>query len=125
MRQEKKEQPKAPQQIRCGNGDDGCGQALTIIKYHKDTQQIEAANYNPAAHLCLPCCNKLAYDWGISFEDVDFLMVAKQAARAGKMGKPGSKEEVLAILDRLGIKRKARKSWTHVPAEAAVPAGDR
>jgi hypothetical protein len=118
-------EPAKPQMIRCGNSDDGCGRECKIIKFNKEAQMIEAENWNPAAHLCLPCCNKLAYDWGISFEDVDFLMVAKHNARAGKMGKPGTKEEVLAILDRAGIKRKARPSWTQAPANAAIPTGDR
>jgi hypothetical protein len=121
----KREEPKGPKQIRCGNGEDGCGRLCNILKVHKESQQIEAENWNPAAHLCLPCCNKLAYDWQISFEDVDFLMTAKQNARAGKMGKSGSKEEVLAILERFGIKRKLRPSWTQAPAPAAVPVGDR
>lgn len=119
----KKTEPTGPQQIRCGNGDDGCGRALTVIRSHKETQQVEAENYNPAAHLCLPCCNKLAYDWQISFEDVDFLMVAKHNARAGKMGQPGSREEVLAILDKAGVKRKPRPTYHQQPV--AVPVGDR
>jgi hypothetical protein len=120
----KREEPAGPQMIRCGNQDDGCGRECRIIKVHKDTKQIEAENWNPAAHLCLPCCNKLAYDWQISFEDVDFLMTAKHNAKAGKMGKPGTKEEVLALLEKLGVKRKPRQSWTQVPP-AAVPVGDR
>jgi hypothetical protein len=116
----KREEPKGPQMIRCGNEGDGCGVQMRIIRFHKDTQQIEAENYNPAAHLC---CNKLAYDWQISFEDVDFLMTAKQNARAGKMGEPGSKEEIYELLARMGVKRKPRPSYVQQPA--AVPVGDR
>lgn len=119
----KQEEAKGPQMIRCGYGDEGCGTLHRVIKVHKESQQVEAENYHPGVRLCLPCCNKLAYDWGIAFVDVDFLMVAKQAARAGKMGEEGTREEVLAILDQAGVKRKERKSWTQAPD--AVPVGDR
>lgn len=120
----KQTEPTGPQKIRCGNGDDGCGRELTVIRTHPETQMVEAENYNPAAHLCLPCCNKIAFDWGVSFEDVDYVMVAKHNARAGKMGQPGTKEEVIAILDKAGIKRKPRPNYQRPPV-AAVPVGDR
>jgi hypothetical protein len=118
------QEAKGPQQIRCGNGDDGCGRECRIIKVHKGSQQVEAENWNPAAHLCLPCCNKLAYDWHISFEDVDILLVAKHNAKAGKMGKPGTKEEVMAILERAGVKFTARQPANYY-RPSAVPVGDR
>ncbi len=116
--------PQKRQQVRCWNGFDGCGRMLDIIKVHKDTQQIEAENFHPGARLCLPCCNKLAYDWKISFEDVDMLGTAKQSAKAGKMGAEGTKEEINAILTRLGVKRTTRQSWTRA-ADSVVPTGDR
>ena len=108
--------------VRCGNGVDGCGGEFRVKKTNQ-AGQVEAENYNPACRLCLPCCNKLAYDWQISFEDVDFLMTAKHNARAGKMGEPGTKEEVYELLARMGVKRKARPDYTRPPP--SVPVGDR
>lgn len=125
MKHQAKQQEEKRAQIRCWNGIDGCGQLLDIVKVHKDTQQIEAKNFHPGVRLCLPCCNKLAYDWKIPFDDVDMVAVAKHNARAGKCGVEPTKDEVWAILRKLGVKAiQKRPEWSPRPT-TDIPVGDR
>lgn len=103
------DEKKDTQYVGCGNGFFGCGKQCRITKWHKATQTFEAENYNPPVRLCIGCCNHAAYTWGIDFGDLGFLMTAIQNARAGKMGEDGTKQEVYALLEKMGIDFRARK----------------
>jgi hypothetical protein len=103
---------------------------MPIIRFNKDAHKIEAENFNPAVNLCLPCSNKIAFEWKVGFEDLDYLMVSIQTAKAGKCGVPPTKEEVWNYLEKLGVRRIESRDFRPAKldrpiADSAVPVGDR
>lgn len=119
---------KPVQYIGCGNGHFHCGRQCKIVGWDKEAESIIAEGWNPKVRLCMGCCNAIAYRWGIAFEDLDFLMTAIQAAKAGKCGIKPTRDEVWVILEKHGVKR-ARKAvqggWLPTEAAHALPTGDR
>lgn len=80
---------KQSQMRQCGNLSFGCGQAIAPI------------DFNFKVHLCRNCSTRAREAWGILLEDLDYLMVAIQTAKAGKMGIQPSRDEVMIYFRKL------------------------
>jgi hypothetical protein len=122
------EDSKAVRVIACGNGHFGCGKTCRILQVDPVTKSVAAAEgYHAGVRLCLGCANSAAYNWQISFDDLDMLMTALQNARAGKCGVTPTRDEVWAILHRLSVKpvRKPTGVEWSPTKPAALPVGDR
>lgn len=95
---------EAGQKIICGNGHFGCAKGCRIIGFDENSLAVIAENWNPHVHLCVGCSNSAAYNWGIAFEDLGFLMTALQCARAGKGFQKPTREEVWKLLRDMNVK---------------------
>ena len=120
---------KVVRMVGCGNSHAGfgCGKHCRILETDKISGAVTAAEgYHSGVKLCLGCANAAAYNWGIPVDDLDFLMVAKIRAQAGKCGVPPTREEVWAVLQMLGVKpaRSASKVEWSPTKPAALPVGD-
>lgn len=123
------EDAKAIRMVGCCNSHAGfgCGKLCKILKTDKVSGAIlSAENFHAGVKLCLGCANAAAYNWGISFDDLDFLMVAKIRAQAGKCGVAPTREEVWKVLHDFGVKpaRGASKVEWSPTKPAALPVGD-
>ena len=119
-----KESGKAniPRLVGCCNSHAGfgCGKLCKVLKTDPVSGSVIAAEgYHAGVKLCLGCANTAVYNWQVSFDELDFLMVAKIRAQAGKCGVPATREEVWAILKMLGVSP-IRKN-----VGSAIPTGDR
>lgn len=84
------------------------------------------AQYNFKVHACLECCNLVAERWGVAFEDLDYLITAAQVSKAGKMGKNGSRDEIMELFGKMGGKtRLSQPDYRRSHDFMADAAGDR
>lgn len=105
---------KPNQHIGCGNGFYGCGKQCRIIGYDKKAERVLAENFNPAVRLCISCCNAIAYEWWIEFEDLDFLMTALMNSPLTSRNKTNrDPETALKHFAKMGGRRKREEIPSH------------
>jgi hypothetical protein len=123
---DEKKDGKPTQFVGCGNHHFHCGKQCRIVGFDPAAESIIAEGWNPKVRLCIGCCNSIAYRWGVAFEDLDFLMSAIQAAKAGKCGVKPTRDEIWAILAKVGVKpvrKPAQVEWS-ATKPAGLPVGD-